>query len=330
MPRRPPPAYWAAVSTQSSVSTLWTPVPAQAGRGCQYPYISSSVGRRNRARPLWITLRRFTADCVPFRAIVGVRAAHYPVLTAHEHRAGHAVNARAHLQTTPVLHTDGYAPRAANAQAHLQTASVLHTDGYAPRSRQCAAHLQKASVLHTDGYAPRSRRCAGTLADGIRFTYRWLCTEKPPMLSTHLQTASVLHTTGYAPRSRQCTAKRPACSAGTGMPLSPTTRAHGKCAYAMSRRMLNRPQLTPAGMSAQPQRKHNAHKVRPARVRRLRHPKREEAARCCQRAAPALSVMRACASVASLIRLLDRGLMGAVQPVAGMRAAVQEVYAMMA
>ena len=157
------------------------------------------------------------------------------------------------------------------------------------------AHLQTASVSHTAGYAPRSRQCAGALADGICFIYRWLCTEKPPMrrhtcrrhpfyiplamhreaanARAHLQTTPVLHTDGYAPRSRQCTAQRPACSAGTGMPLSPTTRAHGKCAYAMSRRMPNRPQLTPAGMSAQPQRKLNAHKVRPARVRRLRHPK---------------------------------------------------------
>lgn len=174
------------------------------------------------------------------------------------------------------------------------------------------AHLQTASALHTTDYAQRSRQCADALADGA-------------------STAAMPHAFSAARSSHApCTAQRLVCSAGTGMPLSPTTRAHGKCAYAMSRRMLNRPQLTPAGMSAQPQRKHNAHKVRPARVRRLRHPKREEAARCCQRAAPALSVMRACASVASLIRLLDRGLMRAVQPVAGMRAAVQEVYAMMA
>lgn len=172
--------------------------------------------------------------------------------------------------------------------------------------------MQTAPVLHATGYASRSRQRAGTLADGV-------------------STAAMPHAFSTARSScAPCTAKRPAYSAGTGMPLSPTTRAHGKCAYAMSRRMPNRPQLKPAGMSAQPQRKHNAHKVRPARVHRLRHPKREEAARCCQRAAPALSVMRACASVASLIRLLDRGLMRAVQPVAGMRAAVQEVYAMMA
>ena len=233
-----------------------------------------------------MTLRRFTADCVPFWAIVGLIS-----------RALSGLN-RAWTSRRP------------------------------------------------------RRQCADALADGACFTCHWLCTEKLPTRGhtcrrhpfyipmamhreaanarAHLQTTPVLHTDGYVPRSRQCTAQRPACSAGTGLPLSPTTRAHSKCAYAMSRRMPNRPQLAPAGMSAQPQRKHNAHKVRPARVRRLRHPKREEAARCCQRAAPALSVMRACASVASLIRLLDRGLMRAVQPVAGMRAAVQEVYAMMA
>ena len=179
--------------------------------------------------------------------------------------------------------------------------------------------MQTTPVLHTDGSAPGSCQCADELADVIRFTYRWLCTEKLPMRGrtcrrrlfsmplamhreaanarAHLQAASALHTTDYAQRSRQCagtladgvstaamphafsaarsshapcTAQRPVCSAGTGMPLSTTTRAHGKCAYAMSRRMPNRPQLTPAGMSAQPQRKHNARKVRPARVRRLR------------------------------------------------------------
>ena len=238
-----------------------------------------------------MTLRRFTADCVPFWAIVGLIS---------------------------------------------RTLSGLNRAWTSRRPR---------------------RQCAGVLADGFCFIYHWLCTEKPPTrghtcrqhllyipLTMHKEAANAqthLQTVPQPPqchmpfqqldhRARQCTAQRPVCSAGTGMPLSPTTRAHGKCAYAMCRRMLNRPQLTPAGMSAQPQRKHNAHKVRPARVRRLRHPKREEAARCCQRAAPALSVMRACASVASLIRLLDRGLMGAVQPVAGMRAAVQEVYAMMA
>ncbi len=197
------------------------------------------------------------------------------------------------------------------------------------------AHLQTTPVLHTDGSAPGSCQCADALADGACFTCHWLCTEKPPMRrhtcrrrlnrndATCLFNSSII-VRANAQRNVRYAVPELACR------LPPTTRAHGKCAYAMCHRMPNRPQLKPAGMSAQPQRKHNAHKVRPARVRRLRHPKREEAARCCQRAAPALSVMRACASVASLIRLLDRGLMRAVQPVAGMRAAVQEVYAMMA
>lgn len=124
---------------------------------------------------------------------------------------------------------------------------VLHREAANART-----HLQTAPVLHATGYAPRSRQCAGTLAEGA-------------------STAAMPHAFSAARSSHApCTAKRPAYSAGTGMPLSPTTRAHGKCAYAMSRRMPNRPQLTPAGMSAQPQRKHNAHKVRPARVRRLR------------------------------------------------------------
>ena len=53
---------------------------------------------------------------------------------------------------------------------------VLHREAANART-----HLQTAPVLHATGYAPRSRQRAGTLAEGIRFTYRWLCTEKPPM-----------------------------------------------------------------------------------------------------------------------------------------------------
>ena len=128
---------------------------------------------------------------------------------------------------------------------------VLHREAANART-----HLQTAPVLHATGYAPRSRQCAGTLADGV-------------------STAAMPHAFSAARSSRvPCTAKRPACSAGTGMPLPPTTRAHGKCAYAMSRIMPNRPQLKPAGMSAQPQCKLNARKVRPARVRRLSPKKR--------------------------------------------------------
>ena len=124
---------------------------------------------------------------------------------------------------------------------------VLHREAANART-----HLQTAPVLHATGYAPRSRQCADALADGA-------------------STAAMPHAFSAARSSHApCTAQRPVCSAGTGMPLSPTTRAHGKCAYAMSRRMPNRPQLTPAGMSAQLQRKHNARKIRPARVRRLR------------------------------------------------------------
>ena len=111
-----------------------------------------------------MTLRRFTADCVPFWAIVGLISRALSGLN----RAW--TSRRPRRQCAGVL-ADGfcfiyhwlctekpptrrrtcrrrlfYMPlamhrEAANARAHLQTASALHTTDYAQRSRQCADAL---------------------------------------------------------------------------------------------------------------------------------------------------------------------------------------------
>lgn len=204
-----------------------------------------------------MTFRRFTADCVPFWAIVGLISRTLSGLnrawtSRRPRRQSAGVLADDTCFTYRWFCTEKLPMRGRTCRRRLFSMPLaMHREAANAR-----AHLQTASVLHTDGYAPRSRQCAGTLAEGA-------------------STATMPHAFSAARSSRApCTAQRTVCSAGTGMPLSPTTRAHGKCAYAMSRRMLNRPQLTPAGMSAQPQCKLNAHKVRPARVRRLRPQKR--------------------------------------------------------